>query len=158
MAYNGWKRILSASLMFLCLLLFSSYATANVYDAGDILVALTNGTVQVRAVDGTLKATLSGPIQGPAEGLGFDAQGNVYVSYWWTADKSSGNTVAKFQPDGTFAGPFGSDYFCNPSGIVVDATGNVYVGESNCSGNILKFGSNGNLIQTFDPVFENGGA
>src|SRR5438128_2661671 len=99
--------------------LFTSIAYASSgFEPGDILVALTNGTVQVRAADGTLQSTLSGPIQGPAKGIAFDAEGNLFVSYWWTPDRSSGNTVAKFRPDGSYAGVFGSRYFCNPAGIV----------------------------------------
>src|SRR3989442_2737699 len=92
----------------------TSHAAASGFSGGDILVALTNGTVQVRAADGTLKTTLEGPVQAPAKGLAFDSNGNLLVSYWWSQNMTSGNTVVKFRPDGSFAGAFGGGYNCNP--------------------------------------------
>lgn len=64
-----------------CLMLASAvHATASGYGPGDVLVALTNGTVQVRSADGVLKATIAGPVQAPAKGLAFDLDGNLLVS------------------------------------------------------------------------------
>jgi len=147
--------------LFAPLFLFLAFAptvSAAGYSPGDILVALTNGTVQVRAADGTLRTTLSGPVQGQAKGLALDAAGNLFVSYWWTSDLTSGNTVVKFSPDGSFVGVFGSGYYCNPSGIVIDKNGNVFVGEADCSGDILKFDAAGNMLEIFDPSIEQRGA
>jgi hypothetical protein len=144
--------------LFFFLFVSTLHASTNGFVTGDILVALTNGTVQVRAADGTLKTTLTGPVEGATKGLAFDAAGNLFVSYWWTADLTSGNTVVKFRRDGSYAGVFGSGYFCNPSGIVVDHNGNVYVGEADCDGNILKFDSAGNLLEIYDAAIEQRGA
>src|SRR5690242_15543930 len=80
-----------------------SYAATG-FQPGNLLVALTNGTVQVRAADGTLLSTLTGPVQGQAKGLAIDAAGNLLVSHWWTSDSMGGNAIAKFTPDGSFAG------------------------------------------------------
>src|SRR4051812_10184505 len=107
-----------AALVLQCALTLNTFASG--YSKGDILVALTDGTVQVRAADGTLKTTLISPNHAPAKGLAFNASGDLLVSYWWNESQTSGNTVAKFRPDGSYAGSFGSGYFCNPSGIVVD--------------------------------------
>jgi hypothetical protein len=142
--------------LFLLLFVSSGSAFAIGFSTGDILVALTNGTVQVRGADGTLKGTLSGPITGQAKGLAFDAEGNLLVSYWWNEAHTSGNTVGKFLRDGTFAGTFGSGYSCDPTGIAVDKNGNVYIGEASCSGEILMFNSAGNSVDIF-PAFAEGG-
>jgi outer membrane protein assembly factor BamB len=134
----------------------ASYASPG-YNAGDILVALTNGTVQVRAADGTLQSTITGPISAPAKGLAFDAQNNLYVTYWWNADKSSGNVLTRFRPDGSFDGIFGPGYDCNPSGIAIDSKGFIYVGEADCNGNIGNLDPSGNPIAAFHVAIEVGG-
>src|SRR5262245_10821562 len=122
------KRVLRMGLALLMWLMISvAYGSAQGFTSGDILVALTNGNVQIRAANGTLKSTILGPIQGQAKGLALDSAGKLLVSHWLTADQTGGNTVASYNPDGSFAGIFGLGYNCNPSGIVVDKSGNVYV-------------------------------
>jgi len=146
------------SLLILLLLAVPAIdAFATVYSAGDILVAMTNGAVQVRAADGTLKGVFSGPVQGPAEGLAFDPQGNLVVSYWWTPDFSGGNTVAKFNPDSVPMGEFGGPYTCQPTGIAVDKDGFYYIGEGSCSGDILKLNAGGVVVARFDAAIEKAG-
>jgi hypothetical protein len=146
-------------LLFLSLILFSSlHASAIGFSKGDILIALTDGTVQVRAADGTLKGTISGPIQAPAKGLAVDSDGNLLVSYWFQPGTTTGNTVRKFLPDGSDAGAFGSSYNCNPSGIAVDKTGNVYVGNADCLGDISRFSKTGLSQTSFDVGLEKLGA
>jgi len=144
----------------LFLFLFGAVLSASAagFGPGDILVALTNGTVQVRAADGTLKSTLSSPDQGQAKGLVLDSQGNLLVSQWWSPTLTSGNTVLKYRPDGSFAGVFGSGYNCNPSGIVMDSHGNIFVGEADCQGDILKFDSAGQLVARFNAAIDQRGA
>lgn len=157
-----WKVLAPAAMIGfgLLVLIFVSAvsASASGFGPGDLLVALTDGTVQVRSTtDGTLKTTLVPPFQATANGLALDASGNLLVSYWWTADFSNGNTVGKFAPDGSYLGTFGSGYSCQPSGIAVDGSGNVYVGDPQCDGKLLKFNSAGTLVQIFAPVTENTG-
>jgi len=135
----------------------SASQAATGFQPGNLLVALTNGTVQVRAADGTLLSTLTGPVQGQAKGLAIDAHGNLLVSHWWTSDSMGGNAIAKFTPDGSFAGTFGSGFFCNPSGLVVDSKGFVFVGEADCSGDLLKLNASGTTVEPFKPVIEVGG-
>jgi hypothetical protein len=144
----------------LLFLMFISTASASAsgFGPGDLLVALTNGDIQVRsATDGTYKNTIAGAFPAPAKGMALDSSGNLLVAYFWTGDHAGGNTVVKFAPDGSVIGTFGSGYNCQPSGINVDAHGNVYVGESECNGNLLKFDSSGTLTTTFAPTFDVGG-
>ena len=45
---------------------------------------------------------------------------------------------------------FGSGYNCNPSSFAFDSAGNVYVGQADCTGDILKFDAAGNPLAAFD--------
>lgn len=49
----------------------------NTFADGDVFVSLKSGLVQWRGADGTLKAVLVGTSDGHAEGMGFDASGNL---------------------------------------------------------------------------------
>src|SRR5262245_37772268 len=117
---------------FCCLFGSAPNAAAIGYSTGDILVAMSNGTVQVRAADGTLKTTIISPFYAPAKGLAFDSDGNLLVSHWWNEGGTTGNTIARFRPDGSFIASFGSVFYCNPTGMFVDKNGNVFVGEAEC--------------------------
>jgi DNA-binding beta-propeller fold protein YncE len=124
-------------------------ASANGFSPGNILVSQANGTVEVRASDGTLKSIISGPFTGEAKGIAIDSNGNLLVAYEWPDDHANGNTIGIYSPDGTFAGTFGSAYNCQPLGVFVDGAGNVYVSERECLGRILQFDPSGNLLKTF---------
>jgi len=152
------RRVLFCSVLLYLFLSGPISAHAAGFSSGDILVSLTNGGVQIRAADGTLKTTLDAGITGQAKGMTVTSSGDLLVSYWSSADMSSGNAVLRFHSDGTLAGAFGSGYSCNPSGIVIDNSGNVYVGQAGCSGDILKFDSAGNLLQAYNVATEAGGA
>ncbi|HSB81358.1 MAG TPA: hypothetical protein VLM91_21475, partial [Candidatus Methylomirabilis sp.] len=68
---------------------------------GDVFVSLMSGQVQWRHPDGSLREILAGAVPGTAEGMGFDAGGNLYVTRW-CADPTctTGNTVEKFNTMG----------------------------------------------------------
>ena len=129
-------------------LLLPSIASASGFSAGNILVSLADGTVEVRGSNGTLQSIMSGPFTGQAKGMAIDSNGNLLVAYDWPENHSNGNTVGVYGPDGTFLGNFGS-FNCQPLGVVVDAAGNIYVSERQCLGRILQFDSSGNLLQRF---------
>lgn len=102
---------------------------------------------QIRKISNETVSTLAGAdagyVDGKAadarfyspQGLAVDAQGNVYVSDF------GNNAIRKITPDGTvstFAGGNGVGYadgkgatvkFYNPSGLVIDAQGNIYVAD-----------------------------
>lgn len=134
-------------------------AVGGQFAPGDVFVALRSGQVQWRGSDGTLKDVLAGPVPGKVEGLGLDAAGNLYVSHY-CADASlcsSGNSFEKYNTSGVPQGAWGSGYNCNPYSIVFDGSGRAYVGQANCTGDVLLFNADGALQRSFDPLPENRG-
>lgn len=120
---------------------------------GDVFVSVSNGQVQWRHPDGTLNKTLTvSSGLGYTTGMAFDAANNLYVTEF------SGQNVSKFDTSGTLLGTFGSGYNCNPESILFDAAGNAYVGQPDCTADILKFDSAGNLLAAFDVAVENRGS
>ncbi len=133
-------------------------ATNVAFAPGDVVLSFENGSVQWRAPDGALKGVLAGTVPGPAEGMRFDAAGNLYVTRWcahpcWTSD-----TVEKFNTSGVWQGTFGSGYNCRPHALAFDAAGNAYVGQADCTGDVLMFSREGNLQATYAVAPENNGS
>ena len=125
-------------------------ATHGTFAAGDVFVSMQDGTVQWFHPDGTFNRLLPTGVPGSkAEGMGFDASGNLYVTHW-----SAGNTVEKFNTTGSLQGAFGSGYNCNPNSIVFDAAGNAYVGQKDCEADILKFNAAGTPQAAFNAAPE----
>ena len=108
---------------------------------GDVFVSLEPGPVQWRRPDGTLVRTLLGAVPGLAEGMGFDASGNLYVTRWRLNSNpgATGNTTEVFNVFGQPSGTYGSGYDCDPHAIVFGPAGTGYVGQAGCTGSILKF-------------------
>ena len=128
-----------------------SVNVSNVAAAGDLFVALTNGQVQWRNPDGSLKRILTGTSDGQSSSLSFDAAHNLYVPHWYSPITGApGNMIERFDVNGNLLGTFGGGYNCNPSSVTFDAVGNVYVGQADCTGDILKFSSAGALVASFD--------
>ncbi len=138
----------------------STGAPLSTFASGDVFVSLRTGQVQWWHPDGTLNSVLVNAIPGKAEGMGFDAGGNLYVTHY-CADLSvclTGNTVERFAPTGVSAGSFGSGYNCNPEAIAFDAVGRAYVGQSDCTGDVLQFNASGVLLQAFPVAPDNRGS
>lgn len=119
---------------------YRAEATHTTFAPGDVIVTLSTGQVQWRHPDGTLNRILVGTVAGPAEGIAFDATGNLYITHW-CADPTctTGNTVERFNTGGLSTGTVGSGYNCNPHAIVFAPTGSAYVGQADCTGAILRF-------------------
>ncbi len=135
-------------------------ATHMTFAPGDIFVSLRTGEVEWRHPDGSLNRLLVNVVPGKAEGMGFDAAGNLYVAHY-CADLSVcriGNAVEKFAPTGVSTGSFGSGYDCNPYAIVFDAAGRAYVGQGDCTGDLLQFDAFGALLQAFPVAWDNRGS
>jgi outer membrane protein assembly factor BamB len=138
--------------LFLCMPSERAEASHSTFARGDVFVSLISGQVEWWHPDGTLNQVLVNIEQGEAEGMGFDAAGNLYVTHS-CADVSvcvTGNTVEKFNTSGQSVGSFGSDYSCNPSSIVFDGAGRAYVGQKDCTGDILMFNASGVFQAAFD--------
>ena len=138
-------------------LAFHQVAGSPTFQTGDILISMTDDTVQWRRRDWTLVKVLTTGTDGHAKGMAFDSSGNLFVSYWIGSGCSS-NGVARFDRNGNPTGWFGSGFDCNPSSIVFDDGGNAYVGHADCSTQILKFDSLGNRLAQYVVAVENGGA
>lgn len=127
---------------------------------GDVLVSLRTGEVQWRGRDGSLVGILVNVVPGKAEGMGFDAAGNLYVSHY-CADASAcvvGNAVEKFSPQGISLGGFGSGYDCNPYAFAFDRLGHVYVGQADCTGDVRQLDLSGAFRTAFDVAAEGRGS
>ena len=117
---------------------------------GDVFVALLGGTIQWHNADGSFRQNLAPYGNGQVSSLAFDSAGYLYAPNWYGTIPPPGNTVARFDPSGNLLGSFGSGYNTNPGSVTFDAQGNVYVGQSEGTGDILKFDPAGNLLASFD--------
>src|SRR3989442_168799 len=129
----------------------ASLSIPRSFAPGDVLVSLRTGEVQWWS-GGALVGVLVNMIPGKAEGMGFDAAGNLYVSHY-CADVSvclTGNSVEKFSPQGISLGAFGSGYNCNPYAFAFDRAGRVYVGQADCTGDIRQLDASGVFRTAFD--------
>jgi hypothetical protein len=127
---------------------------------GDLLVSLRTGEVQWWHADGTFSGVLANVIPGKAEGMGFDANGNLYVTHY-CADASvclAGNTIEKFSASGVSQGAFGGGYDCNPYSIVFDRSQRAYVGQADCTGDLLLRDPGGVLLARFDVASDTRGS
>ncbi|OLC54653.1 MAG: hypothetical protein AUH92_03605 [Acidobacteria bacterium 13_1_40CM_4_69_4] len=135
-------------------------STPRSFSPGDVLVSLRTGEVQWWDGSGAFVGVLVNAVPGKAEGMGFDATGNLYVSHY-CADASlclAGNSAERFTPQGISLGAFGSGYDCNPYAFAFDSRGNVYVGQADCSGDIRQLDGSGVLRASFDVAPDNRGS
>lgn len=116
-------------------------ASAAPFSYGDIFASVNNGEVRHYSSSGELIETLNTGLGGITSGIGFDQQGNMYVS------NHSNNSITRFAgAEGHAASSFGNNLnMKKPEGIIFDNTGNLWVG-SGCCGDIRKLDSNGNTV------------
>src|SRR5688572_23547739 len=137
---RDWRWGLLAGVILLSLLGRDTMAAAggDRFQSGDVFVSLQSGEVQWWRSDGTMVKTLTGVVPGKAEGMAFDAAMNLYVTHH-CADPGcrTGNAVERFTPAGVSMGAFGKPYNCNPTSISFDANGSGYIGQADCTGDIL---------------------
>lgn len=75
----------------------------------------------------------------------------------WHAQNFNSNAVYEFDTAGTLIGPFGRGFNCDPELIVFDSAGDAYIGQADCSGDVLKFNAAGGLRDTYDvPIDDRG--
>lgn len=134
-------------------------AVTLTFAPGDVFLSFKTGEVNWYHSDGMFVQTLIGSNTGHAEGMGFDASGNLYVTHWCVDSLCAlGNNVDKFTSAGVLvAGGFGSGYNCNPTSIVFDSSGNGLVGQADCTQDIFKFNSLGVFQANYDAAVEGRG-
>jgi hypothetical protein len=115
---------------------------------GDLYVGLDNGMVGHYRSNGQLVETLdSGTMSAKSTGMCFDASGNLFST------QRQANTVSKFAADGSLvASHFGSAYNQGPESCVVNASGEILVGQSAGSHQVLKLDRAGRLIAAYAPA------
>jgi outer membrane protein assembly factor BamB len=136
-------------------------ASHTAFGPGDLFVSLSTGQVQWRHPDGSLNRVLTGVLPGRAGGMDFDAAGNLYVTHWCEGSPlvpvcTRGGGVEAFSPQGAPLGPFGSGYDCNPYSLRFDPTGRLFVGQADCTGDILTLGADGALEAAYDVPTDRG--
>jgi hypothetical protein len=82
--------------------------------------------------------------------MAFDLAGNLYTTNW---DK---NSMSKFDKTGVLIGSFGSGFNSRPESVVIDAAGNLYVGQAVTPHELLKFNASGVLLGSFSPAAGSG--
>lgn len=86
------------------------------------------------------------------KGMCFDRAGNLYVTNF------DAGTISKFDRHGRLvAYPWGGPFNREPESCVVDAAGNVYVGEVHGRDLLRKFNAAGRLLATYKPAREDEG-
>ena len=126
-------------------------SVANSARKGDLFVSMMDGTVQWWSPDGTRLGSVPTISDGQVSSVNWDANKNLYVPHWWSKTPfAPGNTVTRFDPNNHFLGIFGSGYNGAPSSVTFDANGDVYVGQADDTGDILKFDPSGNLLASYD--------
>jgi hypothetical protein len=145
---------LLATLM-ICAIPRDTEAAVRLFGPGDLFVTLQTGEIQWRHADGSLEMVLVNTIPGKAEGMTFDAALNLYVAHH-CADGTclTGNMVERFNSSGISMGRFGTGYNCNPNSLVFDASRNLYVGQLDCTSDILQLNATGSLMASIDAATE----
>jgi streptogramin lyase len=131
-------------------LLAAQPASAAPYTVGDVFAGVGNGTIKQFSPTGALKDTLD-TTSGSSDdtGMCFDSTGNLYSTNF------QANNMTKFDNAGNvLVHPFGSGFGSAPESCVRNATGSIYVGQANDSGDILKFSAAGAPQGSFDAATE----
>jgi hypothetical protein len=116
------------------------------YAEGDIFAGVGSGQIKHFSPAGVLLETLD-TTSGSAEdtGMCFDATGNLYATNW-----TAGNMTKFDNTGGLVTFPWGGPFSVHPENCVVDAAGNVYVGEVDGANDLHKFDSSGASLDSWD--------
>jgi hypothetical protein len=142
--------LLAAAAIFAALLAAQSAAAAPL-TKGDVLAGVGNGQIKEFTPTGTLVQTLDTTEGNTFDtGMCFDSAGNLYATNFSDSSKfSSGGSL--------LAASFGSGYNSHPESCSVNKTDQIYVGQADGTGDVLKFDTSGNLLDSFDPATGNRG-
>jgi hypothetical protein len=135
-------------------------AAANhiAYSHGDVFAAVGNGKIDHYSATGTLLEALdtgTGATNPPANetGMCFDPARNLYATNYDAFDMAKFNDLG-----GLISHPFGPNFPSPPETCVVDQAGqNIYVGTGELSNELFKLDTNGNVVDSFFLVRDQGG-
>ena len=148
----SWRRVsvllVVAIALALAVLAAGRWAAADhlPYGEGDIFAAVGAGQIKHFDPAGNLIEVLD-TTSGSTEqaGMCFDAADNLYSTNF------TANNMSKFDNQGgLLIHPWGGPFNAQPESCVVDAAGNIYVGQPDGTSDILKFDSDGNLLASYD--------
>src|ERR1700738_1812684 len=101
------------------------YAAGAAIAKGTVMVSTGSGKVTEFDPDGNNLGQID-TTTGSANtaGSAFDSAGNFFVTSF------QAQQVTKFDPTGALIGSFGSGYNASPESILIDAAGNLYIGQA----------------------------
>jgi len=148
-----WRRAALLTALAVGVLAFLAMATSARANGvplnnGDVLVGTGNGTVAHFDHSGNLLDTLdNGTGAFYSTGMCTDSNTNLYVTEFGQEN------ISVFDVNGNLTHQtFGSAYNSDPESCTVDASNNIYVGEADGSGTVLKFDTSGNLLASYNPA------
>jgi sugar lactone lactonase YvrE len=136
-----------------CLLALAcaSFASAQQppFRLGDVFAAVAKGRIQHYDSTARLLETLTNGLSGAnaVTGMAFDNAGDLYATNF---DKSSVSRYSGPDAPHTHSIFLRTDNSGQVESILVDSTGNFYVGQAGGTKDVLKFGASGNLLERFD--------
>ena len=134
---------------------------ASPFAPGEVLAAVGSGKVKRFAPNGTLIQILdtADPSGGARNttGMAVDGLNNLYVTLFTENTAPQSGTVYKFDSSGRLLGSFGTSYNAHPESIVLDATGNILVGQADGLRKVLKFSPQAIALDAFSPQTEKRG-
>jgi streptogramin lyase len=136
------------ALAALVLALTAQPAHAVVPNKGELYVGLDNGLIGHYTNAGVLIETLDSTHgTSKSAGMCFDSSGNLFSA------QVQANTVSKFNPSGSLAAAnFGSGYNQNPESCAINAAGQIFIGQTGGTHQVLKIDASGNLLATYSPT------
>jgi hypothetical protein len=121
------------------------------FKTGDVLTGVGTGFIKHFSPTGALLDTLNtGTTCSEQLGMAFKLDGHLLATSSFGSCFDSGKVV-EFDSNGNLLGPFGSSYSASTESIVVDSSGNVYVGQPDGTRQVLKFSSGGTLLASYTP-------
>jgi hypothetical protein len=149
-----------ATVLACSLLVGVNTAAANhiAYSQGDVFAGVGAGKINHYSPTGTLLEVLnttSGPTNPPGSetGMCFDPSGNLYTTNYDALDMAKFNNLG-----GLTTYPFGPDFLFPPETCAVDPAGrSLYVGTAELNNELFKLDTNGNVLNDFFLVRDQGG-
>ena len=125
--------------------------TSAPYNIGDVFVGVGLGFIKHFSPSGVLLDTLN-------TGTGCrEDTGMAFTSTSHLLATTFGCGVVEFDNMGNLIGPFGSGYNTNTESVVLDAAGNVYIGQADGTRRLKKFDSTGTFLMDFSPATQSRG-
>jgi hypothetical protein len=130
--------------------------TSAPYTVGDVFVGVGTGFIKHFSPAGVLLDTLN-TLTGCNEDLGMAFTSTNHLVATAAFGGCSAGQVVEFDDMGNLIGPFGSGYSDSTESVVIDASGNVYVGQPDGTKALKKFNSTGTFLMDFFPAPQNRG-